>query len=285
MAASTSGVQEVETARFLPGLVSTGGEIEHGAVVTSDGRELWFTRAAGTWGEPVTRQTIHVARRADGGTFAAPVPAPFSGRHSDDDPFPSPDGLWIYFVSDRPASGKIGSGPDLWRVRRLGAAWGEPEHLAAVSSPGYDASPIVTAEGDLWFSSAREGGLGSGDLWRARSDGAGGFAAPENLGAPINSSNGEWNLLVSPDASWLMFEASGRPTNITRPGDLYLSRREADGWSEPANLRCLNSPGSDLLPRFGLDGLLLFASSRALDGRQTDIYAARLEDVLERCEP
>lgn len=270
-------------APFLPGIVSTREAIEHGATATPDGRELWFTRAIGTWGEPVKSQTIYLARRRGDGSLGRPEPAPFSGEHFDDDPFPSPDGKWIYFVSDRPAQSKEAEGPDLWRVRRLDSGWGEPEHLADVSSSGYDSSPVVTADGDLWFSSMRDGGLGSGDLWRAGSDGKGGFAAPENVGAPVNSAHGEWNLLVAPDESWLIFEASGRPTNITGSGDLYLSMNGPSGWSEPIHLACLNSPGSDLLPRFGFEGQLLFASTRAPDGPQTDIYEIRLMDLLESC--
>ncbi|MDX1644239.1 MAG: hypothetical protein R3244_07780, partial [Thermoanaerobaculia bacterium] len=87
---------------FLAGTISTREAIEHGAVVTPDGSEIWFTRAIGVWGEPARSAVIHVARRTPDGTYHEPVPAPFSTGF-DGDPFPSPDGAWLYFVSDRPA--------------------------------------------------------------------------------------------------------------------------------------------------------------------------------------
>jgi hypothetical protein len=48
------------------------------------------------------------------------------------------------------------------------------------------------------------------------------------------------------------------------------------------NLRSLNSPGRDPLPRFGPAGTLLFASSREPGARQTNIYSLSLEAILER---
>lgn len=43
----------------------------------------------------------------------------------------------------------------------------------------------------------------------------------ETQGEAINGPGGEWNVWVSEDESLMIFEASGRETNVTASGDLY----------------------------------------------------------------
>ena len=64
---------------------------------------------------------------------------------------------------------------------------------------------------------------------------------------------------VSPDGTMLVF-ASDRPGGEGGI-DLWISYRQPDGrWSEPENLRVLNSPGNEITPRFAGPDTLYFAS-------------------------
>jgi Tol biopolymer transport system component len=55
------------------------------------------------------------------GKWSAATPAEFSGNHSESGPFVSPDGRWLYFVSERPTSDDDELNDDTFEhvVRRL----------------------------------------------------------------------------------------------------------------------------------------------------------------------
>ena len=83
-------------------------------------------------------------------------------------PAPSPDGLTLFFQSDRP--GGLG-GDDLYATTRatLTSAWTPPENLRSLNSPQDDAKPHLSAdESTLYFMSTRLGGYGLFfDVWAA----------------------------------------------------------------------------------------------------------------------
>jgi hypothetical protein len=80
----------------------------------------------------------------------------------------SPDGLVLFFESDRP--GGLG-GYDLWMSRRKSRndSWGPPVNVGPlVNTVGDDGLGTVSADGKvLYFGSDRPGGRGSFDIWRA----------------------------------------------------------------------------------------------------------------------
>jgi len=181
---------------FAPGVVSTPGAAEYLPTFSPDGKTVYFARSAGF--DLESRRTIYVSRLVDG-AWAAPEIAPFSGKDSDTDPFLSPDGMSLYFASTRPVNGSPRRDMELWVVVRRDGAWSEPRHLGpSINSATPENSPVVTRDGSLYFRSSRAGGLGQGDLYRATPAGDG-YAEPVNIGPPVNSPLGEWNLLVEPD--------------------------------------------------------------------------------------
>ena len=81
-------------------------------------------------------------------------------------PAVSPDGQWLYFVSDMP--GGMG-GYDIWRVRLTTSGVGGVENLGApVNTPGDELFPTFRPNGDLYFSSNGHEGLGGLDIYIAR---------------------------------------------------------------------------------------------------------------------
>jgi Tol biopolymer transport system component len=108
----------------------------------------------------------------------------------------SPDGLSLYFVSDR--AGTLGP-TDIWVSKRTCAdcPWETPVNLAVVNSASSDGAPSLSTDGHLlFFQSDRPGGYGSSDIWvsrRANANDDFGWEAPVNLGPDVNTSDGEFS--------------------------------------------------------------------------------------------
>ncbi len=78
----------------------------------------------------------------------------------------SPDGLWLYFVSDMP--GGLG-GLDIWRAQLTTAGIGAIENLGApVNTMGDEMFPTFRPNGDLYFSSNGHPGMGGLDIYIAK---------------------------------------------------------------------------------------------------------------------
>ena len=240
---------------FAPGVISTGDFESHGAF-TPDGTEFYFLKAAPNY----SHWSMFVSRLADG-KWQRPELVPWSGQYRDADPFITPDGKRLYFISDRPVDGKAKDDLDIWMVEREGNGWGAPRHLdAPVKSAGNEWFPTIAADGTMYFGSDREGGLGRTDIYRCRR-GANGYEPAENLGANINSPLDEFEPLIAPDQSWLIFMASGRPEG-KGSGDLYISNAR-DGAFQPAtNLgEPINSRALEIGPKVSPDGKWFFFTS------------------------
>jgi len=84
-------------------------------------------------------------------------------------PAVSPDGQWLYFVSDMPGGE---GGLDIWKVRITGnGGLGGVENLGPeINTPGDEMFPTFRPNGDLYFSSNGRGGLGGLDIYIARSN-------------------------------------------------------------------------------------------------------------------
>ena len=78
----------------------------------------------------------------------------------------SPDGLSLYFASERPGGS---GGKDLWMTMRATVSdpWGQPVNLGpTVNSSAWDSCPSISADGlSMYFESNRSGGGGDRDMW------------------------------------------------------------------------------------------------------------------------
>lgn len=223
---------------------------------------------------------IYVSEKS-AGKWSMPAPIGFSDeRYSDSDPWLTPDGRTLYFVSNRPTAGDgARTDLDIWRSTRSAKGWSRPEHLAMVSSPGPELGVELHGE-TLYFSSVRKGGKGGLDIYaaRRRSDS---FEAPMLLDAPINGPNSESDFTLSRDGRLAVFWRS-----VGGKGMLHMSRRTAAGWSEPRLLPAEANPGDfNFTPHFSSDGRnLWFASTAMRPGQEAgmaDIHVAKLPADLK----
>lgn len=107
-------------------------------------------------------------------------------------PAVSPDGQWLYFVSDMPG-GK--GGLDIWRVRITSAGLGGVENLGEpINTPGDEMFPTFRPNGDLYFSSNGHKGLGGLDIFIAKYDKKRKKIVLEHPGYPLNSQGDDFGM-------------------------------------------------------------------------------------------
>ena len=217
---------ENTAAVFAPGIISTGAQ-ERDLAVTPAGDEIFFSRSVvpGEW-------VIMSCRRLKG-KWSAPEVAPFSNRSgvNDIEPFVSPDGSRLYFVSDRPQnSGEKGGNWDIWYVEKRGRQWGPARNPGPpLNTEGGEFFPAVTREGHVYFCRADPQTHRHSIYRSART--SDGFAPPVKVPGPPNESPNQFNTYVSPDESLMILSVAGR--GDTKGGsDYYISFRKNRGqWS------------------------------------------------------
>ncbi len=108
----------------------------------------------------------------------------------------TPDGKYMYFVSDMP--GGIG-GTDIYKIeRRKDGTWGDLINLEEINTEGNEMFPYYHPSGLLFFSSDGHPGLGGLDLFVTPVFNNG-LVSITNLGAPINSSRDDFAFALEDD--------------------------------------------------------------------------------------
>ena len=143
-------------------------DFDEGACAFSpDGRTMYFTQCVVDANYP-RFATIVASNRSDASwSKATAVQISKDTLSSYAHPAVSPDGEWLYFVSDMP--GGLG-GFDIWRCRLYGNnETGGAENLGApINTPGDEMFPTFRPNGDLYFSSNGHPGMGGLDIFIAK---------------------------------------------------------------------------------------------------------------------
>jgi Tol biopolymer transport system component len=165
---------------------------------------------------------------------------------------------------------------------KKGDGWSEPRCLNLVvryPELKFAAVPRVARNGALYFVAAMAGPDARMGIYRTELVN-GEYARPQPLSPTVNRAPfTNWAPFVAPDETYLLFSSNRRdPDND--PGDLYISRRQADGsWSEPVSLGPkVNSPAQEVFPGISPDGKYLFFC-RDTAGRQNDVYWVRTSGI------
>lgn len=220
---------------FAPGVISGVGD-NGAAAFAPDGTTVYFMRSTGDG------STIFESHR-NGSSWSKPQVAAFSGHWRDLDPSMAPDGSYLVFVSNRPASGEgtpidavhgarrtPGHGMNLWRVAREGDGWGQPVRLPdAVNSCSMSFAPSVVADGSLYYIGCAEDG--SLHLKRAALE-QGQYQTPQLV--PLGSAKMQVrDPAVAPDQSFMVVSIAPAPQ---QPYRLAIAFATAQGWSAPQDL-------------------------------------------------
>jgi Tol biopolymer transport system component len=258
-------VPTASPALLAPGLVNTGMNTRD-VTMTPDGREMYFCMAA-----PGYRYAVILVTRLEDGQWTEPEVAPFSGSTEwiDLEPFVSPDGKRLYFMSTRPEAGQDIGEADLWIVDRQGDHWGQPRNLGApVNSDQAEYFPAVTEDGSLYFTRADSTGRVH-RIYRARPGGEG-YLEPDLLPAEVNCGTNRFNATVTPDEGMVILSAVGVPGSFGVADYFLIRRDEQDRWYGPFNLGPVINDGSaqSWSPYLTPDGktFCFMSSRRTFDG-------------------
>ena len=167
-------------------------EFDEGACCfTPDGKTMYLTQCKTDPNYP-RFATLAVSNRSDA-AWSKPTEVIISKDtlSSFAHPAVSPDGEWLYFVSDMP--GGLG-GLDIWRCQLLsGNETGGVENLGApINTAGDEMFPTFRPNGDLYFSSDGHPGLGGLDIFIAKPKTVGWTV--EHPGFPLNSQGDDFGM-------------------------------------------------------------------------------------------
>ena len=202
------------------------------------------------------------------GHWSTPEVAFFSGQFLDMEPFFSEDGLTLYFVSNRPLESFSTEAKDfdIWYVTRasLGGEWSNPKNIGAPINTKMDEFyPVITKSKNLYFTLDNNELNQKDDIYVSKFVN-GIYTKPERLDNTINSNGHEFNAFVSPDESFMIYTCYNRADG-QGSGDLYISYRTDNGWTEAKNLGVdINSDKMDYCPFVDIHTNILYFTSKRL---------------------
>ncbi len=155
----------------------------------------------------------------------------------------------------------------IWMARRqaVGAPFGEAERLGEPVDTQFGTGfPALSSDGrTLYFASARPGGEGDMDIWRAvRPSVDESFDTVENIGSPVNGASADAMATLSADDRRIVF--ASRRQGGAGDWDLWIAARpDAEAtFGTPLNLGPgVNSAGFEGRPHLSSVGSILFFMS------------------------
>jgi WD40 repeat protein len=226
-----------------------------------------------------------------GPIWSAPVnlgPA-FNSAFNDQQPAISPDGLSLYFTSNRPVG--LG-GFDMYVSHRkaVDEPWRSPVNLGPALNTTFDeGNAAFSRDGRLlFFQSKRLPTFGGIDIWVSKREYANddfGWKTPVNLGAGVNSAfddQGPYYFEDDVRGTRQLYFASGRPG--LAGNDIYVSEQMADDSFGPAVLVTeLSSLLNESDPSIRHDGLEIFLHSNRAGsiGTSLDLWVATRGSTLD----
>ncbi len=262
--------------RMWPDVVSTAKTEINFQLVDSEQTGI-FTRAEADY----SLGKLHLVTLVDGAIQNSETIGFSDPRYKDSDPWLSPAGTELFFISNRPAFlGDVREDEDdydIWLSRRAGSDWTAPEHLSSVNSLAGEFGPELH-RGFLYFSSQKRGAY---EIYRAPMTGEG-FGEPELLSGPFNGPHLNSDFTLTRDGRVALWWST-RPGGYGS-GDLYVSRLTDEGWTDALNLGPeVNSKHLDFTPSLSPNNAVLyFASNRPVQGQDSgasDLYSIPVKDL------
>lgn len=254
------GNSQKQVESFLPEITTYFPNVRDIAIAPK-GNEIMFS-AQSVMGNVSAIMTVTKEK----GKWSTPKVASFSGQFFDLEPFFSHDGLKLYFVSTRPIDSSTLKPKDfdIWYVKRstLTTPWSKPINLGL---------PINTEHGEFYPSIAENGNFyfTRDNITLKRKDDIyvstyinGSYSEPIVLPETINSEGYEYNAFIAPDESYLIYGSYNRKDGFGS-GDLYISFKTANSWTESKNLgNIVNSDKMDYCPFVDTKTNMLYFTSK-----------------------
>ncbi|MEM7485529.1 MAG: hypothetical protein AAF348_10000 [Bacteroidota bacterium] len=247
---------------FAPSLVNTDA-IEINAVFNPTFTELFFTRIIdGSF-------IIHHTKIQGDGNWSKPEPIQMYADGEREsvaiDPSITQNGKTMYFLGISPEDRSKNAKPDIYKSHKVDGKWQRATRVGyPVSTDDYAESyPVVVADGSIYFTSDRPGGLGKRDIYKAQYLGEGKFDKPVNIGPEVNSKKSERSTYVSPDEHVLV-----TGNNYTEEKGFAVSFKKNGRWQRPSFFDLGETLSKDWIyfcPYMSPDGKYFFFSKRYSD--------------------
>jgi peptidoglycan-associated lipoprotein len=161
------------------------------ASFTADGNEMYFTitRPNKNWDKDTSAiktftLEIYSSKKVNN-VWGKPVAFKYNNpKWSVGDPFVTPDGKKLYFVSNMPDG--VGGTDIYYSLRDASGNWNLPVNLKVVNTQGNERTPVVDSVNTIYFSSDSGIGMGGLDIFKAIPSGDT-YGVRQNLGFPVNS--------------------------------------------------------------------------------------------------
>nr|WP_298995126.1 OmpA family protein [uncultured Allomuricauda sp.] len=248
-----------------------------------EGNILYFTRNNYTQSElgrdeEGTNHLKMYRSELRGGEWTEAEEVPFNNEnYSVGQPALSPDGRFLYFVSDMP--GSIG-GTDIFVVEiDRDGNYSKPKNLGpTINTSGREMFPFVTEE-KIYFASDGHLGLGGLDVFESELENET-FQNPKNLGQPINSNRDDFGFIVREETNRGYF--SSNREGGKGDDDIYSFQRLEEICVQTVKGSVVRKSNAQPVVNtqvelFALDGTSLAKTT-------TDPYGAFGFDVILDCE-
>jgi Tol biopolymer transport system component len=248
---------------FSPGVVSVEDRFEYGSTFSPDNKEFYYAVNVGQ------KPEIHVIRFINN-AWTTPELLIGHAAYGYNDPFATPDGKRLFFISDRSLDGE---GPkkdiDIWYIERNQGGWSEPVNAGKeINTHKNEYYISFTKNAKMYFSSNGSTSAENDKNYDIKTSEYknGNFQPSVTLGSAINSEHYEADVFVSPDERYVIF-CSERPGGKGK-GDLYVSFKDKKGEWQPAKIldAGISTDAYEFCPFVTSDGKFFFFS------RGGDIY-------------
>ena len=201
-------------------------------------------------------------------------------------PVIDPTGTKLYFTSVRLGgisledAGAEKGDEDIYFIEKINGIWSKPKLMPEpINTDKMEGIDFISADGQLiGFTSSRDGGIGSSDIYLSTLEGTQ-WSAQVNIGNVVNSEAWDSNSTISYDGNRIIF-ASQR-SNGYGGSDLYMVEKNIFGdWGPAMNLGgIVNTPLSENAPFLSQDGKTLYFSSEGHPGYGSyDIFKTIFEN-------
>ena len=188
-------------------------------------------------GEPFL--DIYVLDKASG--TVNPVGGEINTKLHDGPAVISPDGKTMYFTRNNYLGRKEGKRDKdktnhlkLYSASNTGNGWTQVEELPFNSNEYSVGHPSLSPDGKtLYFTSDMPGGMGGTDIYKIAIDSTGSFAAPQNLGEPVNTEFDESFPFMDTDGT-LYFSSNGH-AGLGLFDIFKLEDEQVENLGEPVN--------------------------------------------------
>ncbi len=257
---------------FSPDFISKPGVFVENCCFSSDGKEFVYGLTDNQWSYAYLMYT-----KFSNGVWSTPVKINEAGNGGFT-PYFSYDNNDLYYAAGNNSS----NSGDIFVLHRTSDGWSGPDTLGSpINSKQNEWELCLPSKNVMYFSSARTGGYGDMDIYRAELVN-GSWTNVTNLGIPINTSSKDECPYVAPDESFMVFN-DWKYNPHFKGNNLYITYRKSDGsWTNPKGLGAdINSDQLDIYPYITPDGKYLIFTRRdaASPAKYSQLYWARTNFV------